>query len=111
MYLITLEGARRALRRIFPIAEQLDQPDGVLRSVLRSGQCVPPIAQTAHLGSDVQTRWLAQGLASRGDKRAPAPRAEDDAPPHDPAPAAAMMKELADCGELRGIDALLEHLQ
>ena len=56
MYLLSREGARKALAHSFPLNFQLDLPEGTLRSCLDSGMFAPPVAQALELGSDTQFR-------------------------------------------------------
>ena len=69
MYLLTREGARRALAHVFPIAEQIDAEGGVLRATLRAGMCTPPICQAAELGTDAQIRPDSISLDTGGSSR------------------------------------------
>ena len=65
MYMMTRAGAAKALGEVFPVAGQMDNPDGPFRSQLQAYAFQPPIAQASALDTDVQQLT---------DKPTPAPR-------------------------------------
>ena len=101
MYLITLEGARHALARVFPLSQQIDEPGGTLRGHLRSGMCDPPIAQVGALGTSIQI----------GPSTAAAPRSSADAVSASTPVALPTNGDISDCSDTFSNDGDVDFVQ
>lgn len=68
MYIIKLEGARKALQAMFPVTKlvQLDHTDSPLWSKLRGGHTDPSAADASHDITDVQSNQFFNASASLG---------------------------------------------